>query len=329
MHDLLNQIVGDPWGRQLLQYATTEGLVRAGMSLLVIARLVGCLGVGVLLGRTLLTWQVRVGLIVLLTLVVVPTLPLTRETVSSVQWVGHEIEAPRGVRQPQGLLHGESDPASSVMPSSAHAVSALGSLLESPIDFVAVLLCELVLGAALGLGLAIVLSGLKLAGEWLDRHTGLGMGGVLNPELLSEGSVSAEMLLMFGIATLLLMEPVSGHLLFARTILETFHTLPVAAASHWPSLFDLLCCVMRQSLVLGLRVALPLAVAMSLIDLTFGFVSRSSRWSLLPTLTALRAAAALLILSATLPGMAESVTTTALESIRLARECLLSGEVAP
>ena len=153
----------------MLQYATTEGLVRAGMSLLVIARLVGCLGVGVLLGRTLLTWQVRVGLIVLLTLVVVPTLPLTRETVSSVQWVGHEIEAPRGVRQPQGLLHGESDPASSVMPSSAHAVSALGSLLESPIDFVAVLLCELVLGAALGLGLAIVMSGLKLAGEWLDR----------------------------------------------------------------------------------------------------------------------------------------------------------------
>ncbi len=329
MHDLFHQLVGDPWGRLLIQYAATEGLVRAGMSLLVIARLIGCLGVGVLLGRTLLTWPVRVGLIVLLTLVVVPTLPLAGETVPSVQWVGHAIEAQRGVLQRQGLPHGDSVQANSVLRSSAHAGDSIGSALASPVDFVAALMCELVLGAVLGLGMAVVLSGLKLAGEWFDRHTGLGMGSVMNPERLSEGSVSAEMLLLFGIAALLLMEPVGGHLLFARTILETFHTLPVAEASHWPSLFDLLSCLMRQSLLLGLRVALPLVMAMSLIDLTLGFVSRSSRWSLLPALHATRTAAALLMLSATLPGVAESVTTTVLESVRLSRECLLSGEVAP
>ena len=181
----------------------------------------------------------------------------------------------------------------------------------------------------LGLGLAIVLSGLKLGGEWLDRHSGLGMGSVLNPEYLSEGSVSAEMLLLLGIASILLMEPVGGHLLFARTILESFHALPVAEASHWPSLFDLLGALLRQSLVLGLRVAMPLVVAMSLIDMTLGFVSRSSRWSLLPALTAVRMAAALLILAATLPGVAEAVATSVLESLQLSREGQLAGGVTP
>lgn len=309
MHDFFNQLIRDPWGRLLIQFALDDGLARAGLSLLVVARLAGLLGVGLFLGRTLLTWQVRVGLIVLLTLVVVPTLPLARETVSQVQLVGHEAEA--------------------VARSVTQAGSAVRDAITTPVDFVAALLCELGLGAVLGLGLAIVLSGLKLGGEWLDRHSGLGMGSVLNSEYLSEGSVSAEMLLLLGIASILLMEPVGGHLLFARTILESFHALPVAEASHWPSLFDLLGALLRQSLVLGLRVAMPLVVAMSLIDMTLGFVSRSSRWSLLPALTAVRMAAALLILAATLPGVAEAVTTTVLESLRLSSEGLLVGGETP
>ena len=89
MHDFFNQLIRDPWGRLLIQFALDDGLARAGLSLLVVARLAGLLGVGLFLGRTLLTWQVRVGLVVLLTLVVVPTLPLARETVPQVQLVGH------------------------------------------------------------------------------------------------------------------------------------------------------------------------------------------------------------------------------------------------
>ena len=171
--------------------------------MLVVARLAGLLGVGLLLGRTLLSWQMRAGLILLLTLVVVPTLPLAREAVQPVRLVGHE----------------DADSASSVIQTG----SAVRDAIASPVDFVAALLCELGLGAVMGLGLAVVLSGLKLGGEWLDRHSGLGMGSVLNPEFLSEGSVSAEMLLLLGIASILLMEPIGGHLLFARTILESFH----------------------------------------------------------------------------------------------------------
>ena len=67
MHDFFHQLIRDPWGRLLIQFALDDGLARAGLSLLVVARLAGLLGVGLFLGRTLLTWQVRVGLIVLLT----------------------------------------------------------------------------------------------------------------------------------------------------------------------------------------------------------------------------------------------------------------------
>lgn len=308
MDALFQQLLDDPWGRLLLRHATGEGLARAGLFVLVAARLAGLLCVGLFLGRTLLTWQVRIGLIVLLTLVVAPTLPLASETMDHVQLVGHE-----------------DDSAAQASFNEAHSVL---QVMASPIDFVVALLCEIGLGAVLGLGVAVVLSGLKLGGEWLDRHSGLGMGSVLNPELLSEGSASAEMLLLFGIATILLIEPGGGHLLFARTILESFRSLPVGMSSLSPSLIELLSSLMRQSLVLGLRVAMPMVVAMSLIDMTLGFASRSSRWSLLPAAYAARTAAALLILAAMWPGIAEAITTTVLDSLRLAHEGLLAGDPA-
>ena len=305
MDALFQQLFDDPWGRLLLRHAAGEGLARAGLFVFVAARLAGLLCVGLFLGRTLLTWQVRIGLIVLLTLVIAPTLPLANETMNQVQLVGHERD--------------------SAAKASFNAANSVLQVMASPIDFVMAVLCEIGLGAVLGLGVAVVLSGLKLGGEWLDRHSGLGMGSVLNPELLSEGSASAEMLLLFGIATILLMEPGGGHLLFARTILESFHSLPVGVSSLSPSLIDLLGSLMRQSLILGLRVAMPLVVAMSLIDMTLGFANRSSRWSLLPAAYAARTAAALLILAATWPGIAEAITTTVLDSLRLTSEGLRAG----
>ncbi len=304
MDALFQQLFDDPWSRLLLRHAAGEGLARAGLFVLVAARLAGLLCVGLFLGRTLLTWQVRIGLIVLLTLVVAPTLPLASEPLDRVQLVGHEHD--------------------SEARASFNAANPVLHVMASPVDFVVALLCEIGLGAVLGLGVAVVLSGLKLGGEWLDRHSGLGMGNVLNPELLSEGSASAEMLLLFGIATILLMEPGGGHLLFARTILETFRSLPVGQSSLSPSLIELLGSLMRQSLVLGLRVAMPLVVTMSLIDMTLGFASRSARWSLLPAAYAARTAAALLILAATWPGIAEAVTATVLDSLRLTNDGLLS-----
>jgi len=303
MDALFQQLFDDPLGRLLLRTATGEGLARAGMCVLVAARLAGLLGIGLFLGRTLLTWQVRVGLIVLLTLVVAPTLSHSSETADEIQLIG---------------LSGTGERSTSTV--------APASWMLAPIDFALAVMCEIGIGAVLGLGVAIVLSGLKLGGEWLDRHSGLGMGGVLNPEFLSEGSASAEMLLLFGIATILLMEPGGGHLLFTRTILETFRSLPVGQSSLFPSLIELPGLLMKQSLVLGLRVAMPLVLVMSLIDMTFGFVSRSSRWSLLPAVYAARTAAALLILAATWPGIAEAVTTTVLDSLRLTHENLLAGE---
>ena len=267
---------------------TSGGMGRTVVFLLVAARLAGFCCIGPLLGRTFVSWPVRIGLVGLLTLIVAPGLPL--------------VDDASLLRQPEW---------------------------QSLPGLIAAIACEAGIGAALGLAVAIFLSGLKLAGEWLDRHSGLGIGSVLNPEYSSGGSAPSELMCCFCGVVMLVMQPINGHLLVVRMLLDTFHAIPIGLASLPLSVFDLLRAMLQQSLVLGLRIVMPFVVVMSLLDLTLNFVRRSSRWELAPAAYAFRTAAALLILVATLPGIREAVSSSVRESLQTADETVLANESSP
>ncbi|MBS0203013.1 MAG: flagellar biosynthetic protein FliR [Planctomycetes bacterium] len=265
-----------PWFNDLSgrQWVTGEGLAQARVFLLVAVRLAGCFCVGPFLGRTLVSWPVRIGLVVLLTLIVAPSLTAA-------------------------------DP---------------GNDPASPSDLILAMACDAGIGAALGLSVAVFLTGLKLGGAWLDRHGGLGLGSVLNPEYSPGDSAPAELLSLFCVVVLLVLQPVNGHLLVVRFILDTFHALPVGMMQLPGSAWELLRAIVQQALVLGLRVAMPFAVAMSLLDLTLSWIRRSSRWELTSVAQAMRVGAGLLILAATFPGIQEAAASTLYESLKIAHE---------
>ena len=270
-----------PWideasGSLLTQWVTGEGLAQATVFLLVGARLAGFFCIGPFLGRTIVSWPVRMGLVVLLTLIVAPGLSASNPL---------------------------SDPTSTS-------------------QLILALVCDAGIGAALGLSVAIFLTGFRLGGEWLDRHSGLGIGSVLNPEYSSGGSAPAELLSLFCVAVLLVLQPVNGHLLVVRFILDSFHTLPVGMMHLPGSAWDLVQAIVQQSLILGLRVAMPFVVAMSLFDLTVSWIRRSSRWELTSVAQAMRVGAGLLILAATFPGIQEAAASTLYESLKIAHEKL-------
>jgi flagellar biosynthesis protein FliR len=304
MDVLFTQISDDAVCRTLIRFAAGQGLTRGGLFVLVAARLAGLLFVGPLLGRTILTWHVRLGLVVLAALIVTPTLPTVHNAANDLQFVSHE-------EQTGGAQSNWQHP-------------SLVDVSTFPADFALAAIAEAAIGAAIGVGVAVLLSGLKLGGEWFDRHSGLGIGSVLNPEFTSGGAAPAEMLWLFGIAVMLLMQPSGGHLLFARTVLESFRSMPVGAAVVSSTFLELPGRLVQQSLLLGLRVALPSVVAMSLLDMTLSFANRSSRWQLVPAIYTLRAGCALLILAATWPGIAEAVSNSVLESLRLCGERLIA-----
>ena len=58
--------------------------------------------------------------------------------------------------------------------------------------------------------------------------------------------------------------------------------------------------------------------AMSLLDLTLSWIRRSSRWELASIAFVVRAAASMLILAATLPGIQEAVMSSVQETLEIA-----------
>ncbi len=300
MDNLLLPLFDDVSSRLLLQVVTGDGLARGAVFLLVVARRAGFFFVGAMLGRAVLSWPVRVGLVMLLTMIVAPGMQVTGPGTPHVLQVSFEDRA--------------------MVAADESATAPLNAAWSSPVGLLVAVVCDAGIGAALGLAVAIFLSGMRLGGEWLDRHSGLGMGSVLNPEYSAGGSAPAELASLFCVAVMLVMQPVNGHLLVIRFVLDTFHAIPVGAAQMPVSVIELMKAIVQQSLILGLRIALPFVVAMSLLEMTLGWVRRSSRWELAPTACAVRTGAALLILAATFPGIQEAVSASLFETLKVAND---------
>lgn len=276
---------------------TGHGLARAAIFLMVATRLTGFFLAWPLIERGLLPWPVKVAMIALLTLIVAPGIERAPEAAQPIQTVSQQT-----LGEPSPLI-----------------LSAVTSgELSSSKDLIAGMICNAAVGVALALSIAVFLSGLKLAGEWIDRHSGFGMGQVLNPDHSSGDSGSAKLISLFCIGVILTAMPMNGHLHLVRLILDTFRAIPVELRRLPDSLSSLLIAMMEQSLILGLRIAVPFVVAMSLVDLTLGWIRRSSRWELASIAFTIRTGTSLLVLAATLPGIQEAVIASVQETFEIA-----------
>ena len=76
-------------------------------------------------------------------------------------------------------------------------------------------------GAILGLGVVIVIAGLRGAGEVIDRQTGWGLAGVLDPGSAETATPGTRLIVWTAVAVLFVMDPVDGHLLIVSSLLES------------------------------------------------------------------------------------------------------------
>ena len=167
---------------------------------------------------------------------------------------------------------------------------------------------ELSLGFALGLGMFIILSGLQLAGQLIDQQAGISLGEVISPGLDSNSSLSGQSLYFLGVAALLLLEPIGGHLLLISALVETFQTFPVGDAFLSVSAISVVRDLVHQSLVLGVQVAAPLLAAMSVVAVTMGFLGHTvPQVNVLVVGFPIRAMISLFILMLTFSGAARAV----------------------
>ena len=292
MDELLEQLVADPWGRLVFHLVVSGGLWSAYVFLLVAARFAGMFLVAPLFMTITIPCLVRVSLVVLLSLVIAPTLSLMDVEGNNVTFVGHA--------------------------STNHSMKF--ALPATVIELGCGIAGEVGLGTVFGAGMIAIFSGLRLGGEWFDRHSGLGLGTVFNPEWSAGQSTCGSLAQLLGIAGLLLAEPIGGHWQLLHSVVQSFHAIPVGTVSWSFVTVELLNGVVQQCLILGIRVALPLVVAMMLVDVTLTFASRGATPAENSAYLAIRMAVGIMVLALTTTTIPESVAQGLLAAVQLVEE---------
>lgn len=279
---------------------------------LVLIRMSGLMAIGPLFGQPVVPMNVRVLLVLAMSLLIVPTLQhQPRHAFHRLDADGNgslsRDEVPEPLLDPfERLLARSAHPARGAL--TADEFTPAAPLPRTLLDYARAAVGELALGFVLGLGVFTILAGLQLAGDLIDQQAGTSLGEALNPGFELSGSLSGRMLYVLGVTVFLCMEPINGHLMMVSALVETFQTLPVGGAYVPLSAIDLLRDLVHQSLVLGLQVAAPLLATMSLASLTIGFLGHTvPQTNLLVVGFPVRVLVALVVLALTFSGASRAV----------------------
>ena len=326
MNDLVQRAVFDPVARFAAGHLLDAAVRDFSMFVLVLVRMSGLMTIGPLFGQALVPRNVRVLLVIALSLLVAPTLHDQSGRAFARLDANQDGSLSREEAPPQLLARFDALVArAGKQPGSPLARQEFFYAFEPPataIDLVRIGVGEFALGLVLGLGVLTILSGLQLAGELFDQQSGLALGEVANPSLEINGSTTGQFLLMLGTTVFLLMEPLGGHLMMVQALVETFQTLPVGEAYVPAPAVDLLRDLVHQSLVLGVQVAAPMIAVMTLVAITMGFLGHTvPQINVLVIGFPVRAMICMFVLALTVSGAARAAVDTVpvvIDSLRAA-----------
>jgi flagellar biosynthetic protein FliR len=132
---------------------------------------------------------------------------------------------------------------------------------------------ELLIGVAIGMVVQLTFEALTFAGQAISMTMGLGFATLVDPQHGANTTVLGQMFMIFGILIYL---AINGHLMLLGTLAESFQTLPIGAA-HIDGNF-LLSVALWGAHVFesGLLIALPAVIALVIVNLALGVVTRAA-----------------------------------------------------
>jgi len=131
---------------------------------------------------------------------------------------------------------------------------------------------ELLIGVSIGMVVQLAFEALVFAGQSISLTMGLGFATLVDPQRGAQVPVLGQMFMIFG--TLIYLS-INGHLMLLGALAESFHTLPIGAHIGQDFLMSV---VMWGARVFdtGLLIALPAVIALVIVNLALGVVTRAA-----------------------------------------------------
>lgn len=131
---------------------------------------------------------------------------------------------------------------------------------------------EIMIGLTLSFITRVIFSAVEFSGQIIGMQMGFTMSSIIDPSLGSQTQVMSVMQTLF--ATLLFLS-MDIHHLFIRTIIDSFRLIPLGAWRLNGDIITFLTMKTAEILVLGVRLAAPVMVALLLTSITLGIMARA------------------------------------------------------
>ena len=131
---------------------------------------------------------------------------------------------------------------------------------------------ELLIGIAIGMVVQVAFESLVFAGQSISLTMGLGFATLVDPQRGAQVPVLGQLFMIFGTLTYL---SINGHLMLLGALTQSFHTLPIGTHLGQNFLWSLVVWG-AQVFNTGLLIALPAVIALVIVNLALGVVTRAA-----------------------------------------------------
>jgi flagellar biosynthetic protein FliR len=145
------------------------------------------------------------------------------------------------------------------------------SIFSGPGFLAAVL--EVLIGVAIGMVVQLSFEALVFAGQSISMSMGLGFATLVDPQRGAQVPVLGQMFMILGTLTYL---AVDGHLMLLGALAESFRTLPIGAENVDKNFLLSVALWGARVFDTGLLIALPAVIALIIVNLALGVVTRAA-----------------------------------------------------
>lgn len=132
---------------------------------------------------------------------------------------------------------------------------------------------ELLIGVAIGMVVQVAFEALTFAGQAISMTMGLGFATMIDPQRGENVTVLGQLVMIMGMLTYL---SIDGHLLLLGALANSFQTLPIGAANIGQNFPLSVAAWGARIFETGLLVALPAVIALVIVNMALGVVTRAA-----------------------------------------------------
>lgn len=131
---------------------------------------------------------------------------------------------------------------------------------------------EVMIGAAIGLAIKFVFTGIEYAGQVASFQMGIGMASAYDPINSAQVTVLGKLL---SILTLLVFLTVNGHLMVIMALKKSFDVIPPYGFTLSGSLMDGIVVFSKEIFILGLKFSAPVVAILIFVNVAMGIMART------------------------------------------------------